>query len=314
MKKEQIMNSMSRTFHKVGFKLKKHSPEILVAAGVVGVVASGIMACKATLKATEVMDNAKKDINDIRDVAADAEAGIIPASEYTQEDYKKDLTIVYVQTGVKLAKLYAPAIALGALSITGIVYSNRILSKRNAAIAAAYATVDRGFKEYRGRVVERFGKELDRELKYDIKAKEVEEIETDEKGKEKIVKKPINTATVSERSSYSRVFDETCPNWERNAEYNNMFLRQTENWANKKLQENGFLFINDVYDMLGFQKTQAGQVIGWFYDPNDPTCENHVSFGIDDIHDEQKRLFVNGYEYSIILDFNPDGDILSLMK
>lgn len=314
MKKEKIMNSVSRSFNKVGFKIKKHSPEILVAAGVVGVVVSGVMACKATLKATEVLDNAKKDINDIRDVAADAEAGIIPADKYTQEDYKKDLTIVYVQTGVKLAKLYAPAIAIGALSITGIVASNRILSKRNAAIAAAYATVDRGFKEYRGRVIERFGKELDRELKYDIRAKEIGEIKVDEKGKEKVVKETVNTATVSERSSTSRVFDETCPNWERNAEYNNMFLRQTESWANRKLQEDGFLFLNDVYDMLGFQKSQAGQVLGWIYDPNDPTCENYVSFGIDDIHDENKRLFINGHEYSIILDFNTDGDILSLMK
>lgn len=312
MKKTELMNNMSRTFHKVGFKVKKHSPEILVVAGVVGIVASGVMACKATLKVNEVLDETKSNINKIHD---SAEKGVTPAGKsYNEEDVKKDLTIVYVQTGVKLAKLYAPAIALCALSITGIVASNRILRKRNVALAAAYATVDRGFKEYRGRVIERFGKELDKELKYNIKAEEIERVEKDEKGKDKIVKEQVNTATVSERSSTSRIFDETCPNWEKNAEYNNMFLRQTESWANRKLQENGYLFLNEVYDMLGFQKSQQGQILGWIYDPEDPTCENHVSFGIDDIHNEQKRLFVNGYERSIILDFNTDGDIWSLMK
>ena len=312
MKKTELMNNVSRTIHKVGFKFKKHSPEILVAAGVVGIVTSGVMACKATLKVNEVLDKTREDLDKIHDAE---DKGVTPAGKsYDENDVKKDLTIVYVQTGVKLAKLYAPAIAVGALSIAGIVASNRILRKRNLALAAAYATVDRGFKEYRGRVIERFGKELDRELKYNIKAEEVEKVEKDENGNEKVVKRQVNTATINERSSTSRIFDETCPNWEKNAEYNNMFLRQTESWANRKLQENGYLFLNDVYDMLGFQRSQEGQILGWIYDPKDPTCNNYVSFGIDDIHDEQKRLFVNGYERSIILDFNTDGDIWSLMK
>lgn len=312
MKVDVIKNSVSRTIHKVGFNLKKHSPEILIAAGVVGVVASGVMACKATLKVNEVIDESKKNIEEIHtaNIKGETKAG----KPYSEEDAKKDLTIVYVQTGVKLAKMYAPAIAVGALSITGIVASNRILRKRYIASAAAYATLDRGFKEYRGRVIERFGKELDKELKYNIKSEQIDEIEKDEKGKEKVVKKTVDTATVSEHTSFSRIFDETCPNWEKDAEYNNMFLRQTQNWANKKLQENGYLFLNEVYEMLGFQKSQQGQILGWIYDPKDPTCNNYVDFGIDDIHNEQKRLFVNGHERSIILDFNVDGDIWSLMN
>jgi hypothetical protein len=312
MKAEMIKNNMSRAIHKFGFKFKKHSPEILVVAGVIGVVTSGVMACKATLKVNEVLDETKDNIEKIHtaNIKGETEAG----QSYSEEDAKKDLTIVYVQTGVKLVKMYAPAVIVGALSITGIVASNRILRKRNVALAAAYATVDRGFKEYRGRVVERFGKELDRELKYNIKAKEIEVVEKDEEGNEKVVKKTVDTATVSERTSYSRIFDETCPNWEKNAEYNNMFLRQTQNYANQKLREQGFLFLNDVYEMLGFQKTQVGQILGWYYDEKDPTCNNYVDFGIDDIHNEQKRLFINGYERSIILDFNVDGDVFSLIN
>lgn len=310
--KNIIPKSVSRSIHKVGFKLKQHSPEILVVAGVVGVVTSGVMACKATLKVNEVLEETKENVEKIHE--ASEKGATVVGQPYDENDAKKDLTIVYVQTGVKLAKLYGPAIAVGALSITGIVASNRILRKRNVAIAAAYATVERGFKDYRGRVIERFGKDLDRELKYDIKAKELEEIVTDEKGKEKVKKTTVNTATVSTHNSNSRIFDETCPNWEKNAEYNNMFLRQTQDWANRKLQEKGYLFLNEVYEMLGFQASQQGQILGWIYDPNDPSCNNYVDFGIDDISNEQKRLFINGYERSIILDFNYDGDILSLMK
>ena len=44
MTKTQIINSVTRGLHKVGFQLKKHSPEILVVAGVVGTVASAVMA------------------------------------------------------------------------------------------------------------------------------------------------------------------------------------------------------------------------------------------------------------------------------
>lgn len=310
--KNDIMKSASRSLNKIGFKLKKHSPEILAVAGVVGVVASGVMACKATLKVNAILDESKANTDKIHEAAVN---GITQAGEiYTAEDAKKDLMISNVQTTVKVAKLYAPAVILGTLSITSMLASNHILRKRNLGLAAAYATVDRGFKEYRGRVIERFGKELDKELKYNIKSQEIEETTVDENGKEKKVKTIVETATVSERSCYSRIFDETCPNWEKNAEYNNMFLRQTQKFLNQRLQEKGHMFLNEVYEAIGFEKSQQGQIVGWIYDPEDPTCSNYIDFGIDDIHDENKRLFVNGHERSIILDFNPDGDIFSLMK
>ena len=185
MKKEEIMKNVSTTFSKVSVKLKKHSPEILVVAGVVGTVASAVMACHATTKLDSVLEKSKKDVDAIHKCAENEEL----AAEYSKDDAKKDLTIVYVQAGVKVAKLYAPAVALGTLSIASIVASHNILKKRNVALAAAYATVDKTFKEYRNRVVERFGAEVDKELRYNIKAKKFEETVTDpDSGKEKKVK------------------------------------------------------------------------------------------------------------------------------
>ena len=310
MKMNEIMNNATRTLNSVGFKLKKHSPEILITAGVIGTVTSTVMACKATTKLNDILDSSKDDIEAIHGAMEHPEE--LP-EEYTEEDGKKDLSIVYAQTGLKVAKLYAPSVILGALSITAIISSNSILRKRNIALAAAYTAVDKSFKEYRGRVVERFGKELDRELRYNIKAKEVEETITDEKGKEKTVKNTIEVADPSIYSDYAKFFDDGCTGWSKDPEQNLFFLRRQQDYANDVLKAKGYLFLNDVYEMLGIPRTKAGQCVGWIYDEKNPIGDNCVDFGIYDTNREANRNFVNGYERTILLDFNVDGNILDMI-
>lgn len=301
-----MKNSITRTFHKVGLKFKKHSPEILMTAGIVGTVASAVMACKATTKLNTILEESKENIDKIHNYVETE--GF--SEKYTEEDSKKDLTIVYTQTGVKLAKLYAPAVILGAVSIGAIVNGHNILRKRNLALAAAYKAVDKGFKDYRGRVIERFGKELDHELKYNIKAKDVKETVTNEDGTESTVNKTVNATTDRDISEHAKFYDDGCTGWCKDPEHNLMFLRRQQDYANELLQSKGYLFLNDVYDMLGIPKTQAGQVVGWIYNEKNPTGANYVDFGIYDIYNEKARDFVNGYERSILLDFNVDGYIL----
>ena len=304
------MSKLTRTLNRVGLKLKKHSPEILVVTGVVGTVASAVMACKATTKIDEVLAETKDNIDKTKDYVE--KKGF--SEKYTEEDYKKDLTIFYAKGGLELVKLYAPSVALGALSITAILSGHNVLRKRNVALAAAYATVEKGFKDYRGRVVERFGEELDRELKYNIKAKEVEETSVDEKtGEEKVTKKTVNVADPNNYSSYARFFDDGCAGWTKDPEYNLMFLKNQQRYANDLLKSRGHLFLNEVYDMLGIPRTKAGQVVGWIYDEEYPNGDNFVDFGIYDLYNEKARDFVNGYERTILLDFNVDGDIMNLI-
>ena len=310
MKNTQLMNKISGTFCKVGFQLKKHSPEILVAAGVVGTVVSAVMACKATTKVGKIIDDNKNNVNKVHEAL---DRGYTDAGEeYSVEDSKKDLITIHSQTGVQLVKVYAPAVALGALSIASILTSNNILRKRNVALAAAYATVDRGFKEYRNRVVERFGEKVDRELKFNIKAKEVEETVINDKGEEEIVKTTIEVSDYT-GSEYAKFFDESSPYWEKNADYNLMFLKAQERYANDLLRSRGRLFLNEVYEMLGIPKTKAGQVVGWVYDEKNPVGDNFVDFGIHDGESIAARRFVNGYERVILLDFNVDGNVWESM-
>lgn len=311
MKKTALMNNVSRSLNKVGFQLKKHSPEILIAVGVVGTVASAVMACKATLKVNEITEEHKKNVDAVHEAT---EKGCTAVGiDYSVEDSKKDLTTIYAQTGIKIAKLYAPAVALGVLSLGCVVKSNNILRKRNVALAAAYATVDKTFKEYRGRVVERFGKEIDKELRYNIKAKEIEEKIVDENGEEKVVKKAVEVSGIEGYSDYAKFFDESSPCWTKDPEMNLMFLKCEQNYANDLLKSRGRVFLNDVYKRLGIPETKAGQVVGWVYNPNDPVGDNYIDFGIYDLYKEKNRDFVNGYERSILLDFNVDGNIWELM-
>lgn len=319
MTKAQIVNSITRAFHKNCFWIKKHSPEILTVAGTVGIVTSTIMACKATTKLNFVMEETRHKTEVIHKCVEKGEAvsnvnGVPTIVPYSEQDSKKDLTIIYAQTGVKLVKLYGPAVVTGTFALGCFLAATNILRKRNIALAAAYATVDQGFKEYRGRVVERFGKELDQELRYNIKAKEVEETVVHEDGTEETVTKTVAVADPAMNSCYARFFDEYCTGWTKDAEANLNFLRLQQKFANQKLQAQGYLYLNDVYESLGIPKTKAGHVVGWILDEKNPVGDNYVDFGIYDLYNEQARDFVNGRERSILLDFNVDGNVWELMK
>ena len=305
MKANEIMSKASGALNKIGFGLKKRSPEILVAVGVVGTVVSAVMACKATTKINTILDETKEQLDKIHEYAGNPDV----AEKYNAEDAKKDTAIVYGQAGVKLAKLYAPAVGLGILSISSILASNNILRKRNMAISAALAAATQDFKDYRNRVIERFGKEVDHQLRYNIKAEEIEETVTDEKGKEKKVKKSIEVADPN-ASGYVKYFTRSNPYWEEDSSYVEMFLRSQQNFANDKLKANGHLTLNDVYDMLGFHDSKAGMVVGWIYDLDHPNGDNYVEFDVKKVNLPNEQ---GGYEEAYAIDFNVDGNIYNEM-
>lgn len=321
MKTNEIMNAVKRTVSKASFQIKKHSPEILMVAGVVSVVGGTVLACKATIKATEILADSKKDIDAVHECLENEE--LVKSGKYTEEDSTKDLTVIYAKAGVNLVKTYAPAVAVTAVGVTCMLAANNILRKRNVALAAACATVTNEFKSYRKGVLERFGERVDRELKLGIKAKEVEEtIVNPETGEQTIKKKTVDvvddTSISSEYSTFARLFDELNPYWENDPEYNMKFLKCQERYANDLLRTRGHLYLNEVYDMLGIPRSKAGQVYGWIYDENNPVGDNYVDFGLYAVYKNSENrkaqsAFINGEEPSIMLDFNVDGNIFDMM-
>lgn len=295
----------------ISYKLEKNSPEILVVTGVIGLVTAGVLACRATIKAKEVTDQAKKDLEMIHD--CEANETLKESGEYTDEDAKKDKTIVTVRTIVHVGKHYILPAAVAGLSIYAIFKSHNIMVERNVSLSAAYTGLATAFTNYRKKVVEKFGEDADKEMRYGLKAVKVEEEQVDENGKKK-VKKVTKTAIEGiDCSDYARFFDASSRCWVDDAEYNLVFLKQQQAWLNKELRSrNGRpLYLNEVYDALDMERSDAGQRVGWKYLPNDPTHhgDNFIDFGIYDTNRAKNRDFVNGIEPVILLDFNVDGEV-----
>mgnify|MGYP007101845340 CR=1 FL=1 len=310
-------SGVTRIFYKVGMSFRKHTPEILTGLGIAGGIATVVVACKQTTKLSPIVEEHKKNIDAIHEVRKENDE-----VKYTEKDYKKDLTTTYVQTGIKLTKLYSPAIGLGAASIACILGGHNVLSKRNIALTAAYTAIDNGFKEYRSRVAERFGDKIEKQIRYGIKEeKKYEEADIQENvdaAKELESCDPGHLDALEldfNPSEFCRYYDETCAGWQNDSSYNLEFLLLQQRTANDMLRKRGYLFLNEVYDLLGIPDTQAAHVVGWVYRPKDPNHhgDNFVDFGIfkpNCIMGEDKRRFVNGYENVILLDFNVDGTIL----
>lgn len=306
--KQEIINKATRLLSSTQYQVKKHSPEILMVAGIAGTIVGTVLACKATTKVSEIIEEKNKNIEDVHTCLEDN------TKEYTEEDSKKDLTIIYAQTGVKLFKLYAPAIGVMALSFASIIAGHKVLKKRNIAIAAAYAAIDKGFKQYRKNVIEEFGEGVDQRMRFGLKSKEIKKKDKDGKTvKETEYYIDPDANPLDNISEYARFFDAASSNFAKDPEYNMMFLRRQQDYANEMLKSRGHLFLNEVYDLLDIPRSKAGQVVGWVYDKNGNTKgDNYVDFGLYR-NDQGTRRFVNGLEYNILLDFNVDGVIYDII-
>lgn len=290
---------LKHAFYKAAFQLRKHSPEILTGLGIGGVVTGTVMACVATTKLDKTMEPHKKELDDIH-----------TNPNPDEKEHCKELTKAYAKTAWDLAKLYGPAAIVEGCSIACLLGSHKIMRDRNAALAAAYTTVSNAFDSYKKRVADKLGEEAEKELRYDIRTEEVDEEYEDKKGKVKTRKKTVKTMEEKIHSPYSRFYAQGCDGWSKDPGANVITLGAKEDFLNKRLQIRGYLFLNEVYEYLGIAPIREGQYLGWYYDPKDPTLQNHVDFGVYDCHDILKCNFVNGFEDTILLDFNFDGNIV----
>lgn len=281
---------LKRLFKGIELTLKKKAPDILVVAGVTGIVGGVILACKETTELEPII------------VEHEEKKKMLDEYDISEKDLKKELTKISFDTGKKLVKLYAPSALLIGGSIGCIVGSHSLMSRRNASLAAAYTTLDGCFKAYRQNVVDRYGKDVDAELRHNLKVDKKQDEEGVTKAKEMPGHYPYD--------DYAKFFDEQSRNWQPNAEANLTFLKHIQSWANDKLQADGYLFLNEVYKALDIPLTEAGQTVGWLYSEDNPVGDNYVDFRIYDIKSEAKREFVNGNEDVVLLDFNVDGYIL----
>lgn len=268
-----VSPKLSRIMGRSSLTLKKYRPNILFGVGLVGSVTSTVLACRATLKLPETLDDIQKDIDQARGT-------------------DEDIAYAYVKSVGKLGRLYGPAISVGLVSIGALTGSHVDLNRRNASLVAAYATLQQAYDSYRDRVRAELGD--DREL--DV-YRGVLESRVNEDGEIEKVLDPYG------RSPYARFFDEYTVHWEKDPERNRYYIQCQLNYANDVLRARGHLFLNEVYDMLGIDRSRAGAVVGWIINGDG---DNYVDFGL---YNNKNERFINGWEPSILLDFNVDGVI-----
>lgn len=303
---DKIGTSAAKFAGKAEFTIKKNSPEILLGAGIVGFVGTIVLACRATCRADEVLEFHRRKIKDINDAKEIADADPEGEMSYDVEIYRQDKAIRYLKTTGSLAKLYAPTVAVGTLSLACILTSRNIMQKRYLGVVAAYNGVSAAFEEYRKRVRDEYGEDLDKHFRYGTTYDELPVYdENGKKTKEKEQVEKTETEMVMPTDDSCRFFDSSNPNWDKNPTFSMMWLRGQQNILNDILHTRGHVFLNEVYDALGFPHTPQGAVLGWI----DGEGDNCIDFGLYDPNKENVRRFINGVDNVIMLEFNHDGVI-----
>jgi hypothetical protein len=287
-----IPNKVSRFASVSLLKVSAKSPTILVVSGVIGLGATAFLAAKATRK-----------IDPILEVHAD-ERVTIDLAELAPKDEQRALLDLYVRTGVKFGKLYGPALFVGTASAISVLGGHRILVGRHVASMAAYSGLFQEFNAYRKRVSSTFGEDHERAI-YDGATLHYEE-DPAHKGEYKLA--PKYPEIDPNRDTYLRPwFDETNPNFTRDAQNNFMFLQGVQAHLNRVLNTRGYVFLNDVFDDLRIPRTPEGQSLGWFRD--DDIGDDYIDFGFMSGNDPHTIAFRNHAEKTVQLNFNVDGDI-----
>lgn len=285
-----VPNSVSRNIARTILKTKKNSPHIFFVGGVAGVIGSTILACKATLQLEETLDEVHSDISQVKELSESAKKAEL---SYSDKDYAKDLGYVYLKSAKKLGRLYGPSILLGSASIASLAGSHIQLTRRNAALTATVATISKAFDNYRERVQGELGEKREQDIYRGI----TEETVTGEDGKKRIVK-AVNPHGLS---PYAQIFDEYNMNWRNDSEMNQFFITVQQNYFNHQLNARGHVFLNEVYDHLGFERTKEGAIVGWV---RNGEGDGYIDFGM---HEAYNTEFLTGREPSVWLDFNVDG-------
>lgn len=291
----KIPDQVTRLAAKQLLVLKKQAPHILFGAGVAGVVTSAVLACRATLKVSDKLDDIKVEVEGIK---RDELRPYLSHKHSSPVATRRDLAFAYGRGVCNIGVLYAPAIIVGAASIAALTGSHVTLTRRNNALTAAYVTISKALSDYRDKVREELGEEKERELY--------------RKSQVDVVKNPDGSTSVvaknGDSTQYSRVYDESNRNWQPNAESNRLFLEANQEAWNSYLRVHRHVMLNDVYKSLGFEPTAAGQMVGWVY-PSE-NGDNYIDFGI---YQMSNADFVINGDRTVLLDFNVDGVVYHLI-
>lgn len=308
---------------------KYHAPEILTAGGIISSVAAVVSASKAGIKASDII----KESEEIKEKLANIEATMEKNGEivdndgtviYNFEDLKKDVRTAKINLAWKMFKCYAKTIGLEVMSIVCSVGSSKIYRRRYtkameeiAKLSIAFTSLESAFREYRERVKDKYGTEVEHDILMNAQEEVTDETIVTKSGKEKTVTNKIKKYDPNNTSIYARIYDSGNIGWTKNAQDNKFFLLNIQKEFNRKLHNIdpktgiGYVLLADVYKALGYSVTELSLRAGWIYDPNNPDhcSDDCIDFGLEDVNNPATARFYNEEETNVLLDFNCDSDV-----
>ena len=289
------LSSITRLSNRTVLKLKKNSPQILFVGGIIGTVATTVLASRATLKAVPVM-------NELTEAREALDVGVT-TGEVDRDHYGQIAVQQYTVAAMDLTKLYGPVVIIGVGSLYALTKSHQQLNARNTALTVAYTGLFKTFEAYRARVQADLGPERDRQFLHGTVQEEIEYV--DKQGKTRT--KEITALDASSAAALTLYYDKDCGSWVKHPGYNQNTLDGIEVWANTLLQKQGHLFLNELYDLLKVPHTKEGAILGWV----------HKDYGNNDtfitLGHGSDTDFVNGFKTDVMLEFNIHGPILDLI-
>ena len=288
-----LLNNTKNLVRTAGFWTRSHAPELLLAGGTISFVATVVTASQATLKATDILEEHQGKKRDIKTAQATK-----TEEEYSEQDIKRDTIVLYSQTGMALAKRYALPLGCAALSLTCFFASYGIMKKRYVALGAAYTALNESFQLYRQRVIEDKGEEADLYYLTGVKASQITEKdpETGEKVKKTVIKDLEGNEILA--SPYMFKFSKYKENGERNNAWvnddnlnrayilghmgylNDLMITRNVTNRNGEVIKRGWVFLNELRDLLGEDANTPGSVVGWRFSNGEPGCNGYIDLNL----------------------------------
>lgn len=235
--------------------LKKQSPTILTCIGAVGVVATAVLAAKATPKAVKLIRSDSR-INHDGDPNA-----------YT----KKEAVI-------SCWKCYVPAVVVGSSTIACIFGANALNRRQQAALTSAYGLVSQAYQDYKRKVKENFGEEAHRDIMRQIAAER-------SSGRAPFAPGLIGSSCLEFEGANEeqRLFYDALS--ERYFQATISQVLQAEYHINRNFALRGNATLNEFYAFLDIDQVPGGDEIGWWVDYDNEFYWidfNHVMSMVDD--------------------------------
>lgn len=248
----------------------KQAPALLTIMGISCMVSSTVLAVRATPKALMLKEKAEMEKNG--DISAYQEAQTLTPIELVQTCWR----------------CYAPAFIAGTIGAACLIGANSVHLRRNAALAAAYALSESSFKEYKDKALEVVGEKKENDIRNAVAQNDVQK------------NPPVESAVIDTGFGSNLCRDPICGRYFR---CDIEKLKSSLAELNLKLVTDGWVSLNDYYDLLNLPECDIGDDLGWSLNENREVVKLRLSAQLAE-NESQTPCMVVAFQHGPIYNYD----------